>query len=230
MAVILLALYFAVPAHGATVSLSHVHVSLHPGANKPAVYALPSGLRTIYFDYTVAAPYSSDTGQIVVYANGTKGAPVAEATLIFDLSAALYATLQPQTGTFPDGGYCAVLVVDGQPDTDGDRMPIGWTIGKGTLPAPCSKKLGIGSISIHRSHELAGISLVVRDNHRRAVAGASVRLDGHSAGLPHVLSAKTNENGVATFSGLRIMHPGSLTITASKPGYRGGVTSIHLRP
>lgn len=125
--------------HAAAVALARVHMAAQAGAQQPATSRFPSGVTTVYFDYTPIAPFPDDTAEVLVFAHGTSGSPAGRAKLILALTASLSAPLRPLVGGgWPSGQYCTVLYVDGVPDPAGGRMPIGWSVGNAPVPT-CGK-------------------------------------------------------------------------------------------
>jgi hypothetical protein len=95
---------------------------------------LTSGVRNVYFDYTIDVP-SADTCEVDIYAEGTSGIPVATGILACSQAGANFVTLPAPGGTWADGGYCTVLFIDDIPDSLSGQMPLSWAIGTGTPPA-----------------------------------------------------------------------------------------------
>ena len=117
-------------SHAATVVLTKLHMTDQPGSSKSAVVHFSSGVKTVYFDYSVDAPYAADNGQVQVYGGGTTGPVLASSPLLFSVGGQLYAQLPPSGGgAWPDGAYCTVLVLDGVPDTANGQAPLAWTVG-----------------------------------------------------------------------------------------------------
>jgi hypothetical protein len=105
-----------------------------PGPHQIRETILASGVRSVYFDYTVDSP-SSDTCEVDVYAEGTSGIPIATGVLACSQAGANFVTLPAPGGAWADGGYCTVLYIDGVPDSLSGQMPLSWAIGNGTPPS-----------------------------------------------------------------------------------------------
>ncbi len=147
IAALTMALSTVLVSHAATVVLTKLHMTDQPGSNKAAVVHFSSGVKSVYFDYSVDAPYAADNGQVQVYRGGTTGLVLATSSLLFSVGGQLYAQLQPSTGgTWPDGSYCTVLLLDGVPDTANGQAPLAWTVGNvNSVPCPNPKSAGPGS-------------------------------------------------------------------------------------
>lgn len=213
----------------ATVALGSMHMAASPGARQRAVSHFPSGVATVYFDYSVLAPYAGDAGTVAVYRGGTHGRPIAQFLLILSLPTALYVTLKSASGTWPDGGYCTVLTLNDRPDSMNGRMPIGWTVGHGTIPASCAQQLHI-AMTVRTASAQSTLQFTVTDPQRHPVANAAVRVNGTAAGISRTLHARTGPKGRATFRTLHGLHAGTLTITASHPGYRTVTLTLPVHP
>jgi hypothetical protein len=104
---------------------------LAPTADQDAVAttAFSSGVSTIYFHFRVVTS-GADTGVINIHAGGLGGGVVSSASIDFStFPGPQYSTLN---GPFPDGGYCADLLIDGAQYTN--NMPIAFTVGAGSPP------------------------------------------------------------------------------------------------
>ncbi len=137
------ALSTASVSHAATVVLTKLHMTDQPGSSKSPVVHFSSG-GSIYFDYSVDAPYASDNGQVQVYGGGTTGPVLGSSPLLFSVGGQLYAQLQPSGGgAWPAGAYCTVLVIDGVPDTANGQAPLAWTVGNvNSVACPNPKSAG----------------------------------------------------------------------------------------
>jgi len=133
-------------SHAATVVLTKLHMTNQPGSNQPPVVHFSSGV-SVYFDYSVDAPYAADNGQVQVYGGGTTGPVLGSSPLLFSVGGQLYAQLQPSAGgAWPAGAYCTVLVIDGVPDTANGQAPVAWTVGNvSSVACPNPKSAGATS-------------------------------------------------------------------------------------
>jgi hypothetical protein len=122
------------PASAATVELSGMHMAAKPGAARSSVKRFPAGTKAVYFDYAVRAPYDGDDGLVAVYRGGTSGKRLAQAPLVFSVQGSLYVRLRLNGKSWPRGGYCSVIYVDGEVAT-GARSLIAWSVGGASLPS-----------------------------------------------------------------------------------------------
>jgi hypothetical protein len=136
----LLAALPAAPVHAATTTVSNPFMAANAATGSSPVVQFPTGTQTVYFQYTVVTPSTSDTGEVVVYsqagaAPGTLGAPVASAHVFFGNTTSLTIALQPTGSTsWADGGYCTVLYIDTVAVTVQSAMPLSWAVGSGSPP------------------------------------------------------------------------------------------------
>jgi hypothetical protein len=143
--------------------------------------------------------------------------------------AALSAALRPASGAWPDGGYCTVLLVGGEPDLANGTMPIGWTVGTGTVPHACAPRLRFDAVSSADVRHVVLLRMTIGDSTGRKVAGAAVTVDGSSAGMVRAMTGTTSKGGVVVFSGMRVKHAGSLKIRVAKKGFRSAVLVLPIR-
>ena len=70
---------------------------------------------------------------------------------------------------------------------------------------------------------------VQRSGHRTGVKRASVSMQGKAAGIAGTRHARTDARGRATFKNVRAPHTGTITVSASRAGYRKATARIHVR-
>jgi hypothetical protein len=79
--------------------------------------------------------------------------------------------------------------------------------------------------SLH-SRKSGTVVVTVRGTHGRAVAGATVTVDAHKVGVAKALTGITNKHGVVTFKHVRPSRKGTISISASKPGWATATIGI----
>jgi hypothetical protein len=133
-ALVILAILGIPASRAASVVITNTFMTDQPGPHQVQETIVPSGVSSVYFDYTVDSP-SSDTCEVEVYAEGTAGISIATGILACSQAGANFVTLPAPSGTWADGGYCTVLYIDGVPDSLSGHMPLSWAVGTGTPPS-----------------------------------------------------------------------------------------------
>jgi len=256
VAALAMALSAVLVSHAAAVNLTKLQMTDRPGSDQVAVATFSSGVKTVYFDYSVDAPYSGN-GQVQVYSGGTAGPVVASSSLFFGVQGPLYTSIEPSAGgAWPDGEYCTVVIIDGVPDTINGKAPLAWTVGNHSsvpcpnpksagatsppatappsgsttptaTPAPGLSKFRVSSHSVVRAHHSGNVRVTVRDS-SGPVAGVSIKINGRSAGIAKILTGKTGAKGVATIHSVKPSRAGKLAISATKAGYRTSTYTLHV--
>jgi hypothetical protein len=142
-AALLLAALSPATSHADSAVISSTEMGANGQAGESPVTVFPTGVAVVYFDFTVVTPSSSDTAEVDVYAGGTGGSPVATSGQpLVDTGFYPVPLLPPGNATsWPDGGYCTVLKIDGVPTSLGGALPIPWIVGNATLPS-CALSAG----------------------------------------------------------------------------------------
>jgi hypothetical protein len=60
--------------------------------------------------------------------------------------------------------------------------------------------------------------------------GAGVTVDGRKVGITRVLHGKTDQRGIAAFKNLRPAKAGTVTVSATKPGFMSATIKVSVRP
>jgi hypothetical protein len=227
LALAVAAALWSMPAHASTVALSALHMAAVPGANRPAVKNVKSGIKTVYFDYSVVTE-SSDSGVVDVLAGGIHGNVVASASLFFGTQNSLYVSLPaPGKGAWAVGGFCTVLLVDGLRTTMNGQMPLAWSVGSAHPPQckpPKATPMTATATGNLRANKSGAVVVTVKSP-RGPVSGATVKLDGSSVGISKIRQETTGSKGTCTFSKVTPRRAGTITITATKAKYRTAKTA-----
>lgn len=230
LAAIIVAFVPFASGRAAVVAITGTHMAALPGGNQPAVTHYAAKTKAVYFDYYVVTPVAQDNAQVKVVAGGLNGMVVASADVLVGIQGPDYASLKLARGSWPDGGYCTLLYVNGIQQTASGKLPIAWSVGAGSIPS-CGAKQSpqlhasvSGSLHIHHQ---STITVLVKSQHKPQYQ-STVSLDGRLGGIKKVKQAKTDKTGHARFSGLVAKKKGSVLITASKPGYRSVTLKISV--
>lgn len=129
--------------HASTVLIGSTCLARSAGANQcspsSSVKTFAAGTSTVYFDYHVSTPSSTDSASVSVYSGGISGTPIATSGLPVGTAGSFFVGLTPTSGgAYPNGAYCAVLSVNGVADTGGHNGPFGFVVGSGFTVPSCS--------------------------------------------------------------------------------------------
>ncbi|GAC1509872.1 MAG: hypothetical protein NVS2B16_09140 [Chloroflexota bacterium] len=123
--------------HADSVVLTDTYTSTTPGPSQVPIVHFPSGTTVVYFDYTVATPSSSDVGEVDVNIGSTTGPYITAAPLDLKTAGAKFVPITTTSRVYPDGAYCAILKINGVPQTIANGVPYAFTVGDVTYPFTC---------------------------------------------------------------------------------------------
>ncbi|HZT97296.1 MAG TPA: hypothetical protein VFB34_10735 [Chloroflexota bacterium] len=233
LAVLMLCPGLLLPAsvNASAVAIANGHMAATAGADRPAVTHFQAGVTTVYFDYSVLTPSSSDAVDVEVFKGGLSGKPLITKQLYVGLADDFYVPLRTANKTaWPKLGYCTLLFVNGVRQ-DGGGMPIGWSVGSGGTPScATAKKPAKLQVNVHtaaRAGKRRPVHVLALSKHA-AVPGATVVLKARRVGVKKVRTALTNAEGKAEFKHFAPKKPGVIRVVVSKTGYVTTTVTYHI--